>query len=124
MAPGQAEVGVQSCAAEPRLPGAKQPAAAGAASPRRRRSDSLGFPPVASSGSPGSEAELLGVQHLRQPADLVQHVVRDRAVDLDQGDGVAARAVAAEMEGRDVDLGVAQVRPRAPIRPGRSWLRT
>ena len=30
------------------------------------------------------------------------------AVDLDQRDGVAARLVAAEMEGRDVDLGVAE----------------
>ena len=43
---------------------------------------------------------------------LASSVGRHGAVDLDQRDGVAARRVAAEMEGRDVDPGVAEQRAR------------
>src|SRR3979490_2692432 len=50
----------------------------------------------------------LGLLHLRQRLHLGQPIVRHRAVDLDQRDGVAALLVAAEMEGRDVDLGIAE----------------
>ena len=39
---------------------------------------------------------------------LREHVRRHLAVDLDQRDGVAARRFAADVEGRDVDAGVAQ----------------
>ena len=49
----------------------------------------------------------LDLLHLRQRLHLGQEIGRHRAVDLDQRDGVAALLDAAEMEGRDVDLGVA-----------------
>src|SRR6202047_3253410 len=54
------------------------------------------------------EHQRLRLLHLRQRLHLAEHVRRHRAVDLDQRDGVAARLVAAEMEGRDVDLGIAE----------------
>src|SRR3981189_1038079 len=50
----------------------------------------------------------LGLLHLRQRLHLGQHIRRHRAVDLDQRDGVAALLVAAEMEGGDVDPGIAE----------------
>ena len=45
---------------------------------------------------------------LGQVADLGDYPLADFLVDLDQGDGVAAGLVAAEIEGGDVDAGVAQ----------------
>ena len=62
-----------------------------------------------------SEHQRLGLLDLRQRLHLGEHVGRHRAVDLDQRDGVAARLVAAEMEGRDVDAW----RRRAGRRSGR-----
>ena len=50
--------------------------------------------------------------HLRQRAHLGEHVRRHVAVDLDQRDGVAAGRFAADMEGRDVDAGVAHASTR------------
>ena len=55
-----------------------------------------------------SKPQRLGLLHLRQRLHLGEHVRRHRAVDLDQRDRVAALLVAAEVEGRDVDLGVAE----------------
>ncbi len=46
-------------------------------------------------------------------AHRVQHLRRQFAVDLDQRDGVAAGRLAADMEGRDVDAGLAQRRGEA-----------
>src|SRR4051812_5441618 len=43
--------------------------------------------------------------HLRDLLDAVQQLGRDRLVDRDEADRVAALAVAAEREGRDVDAG-------------------
>jgi len=54
------------------------------------------------------EAQPLALQDVRQRADLLQNVLRQRLVDLDQGDRVAAGPGAAEMEGRDVYPGVAE----------------
>ena len=48
----------------------------------------------------------LGLLDLRQRLHLGEHGRRHGAVDLDQRDGVAALLDAAEMEGRDVGLGV------------------
>jgi hypothetical protein len=58
--------------------------------------------------SPSSEHQRLGLLDLRQRLHLGEHGRRHRAVDLDQRDGVPTRLVAAEMEGRDVDFGVAE----------------
>src|ERR1700719_4389526 len=55
-----------------------------------------------------SKCQRLGLFDLRQRLHLGEHLRRHRAVDLDQCDGIAARFVAAEMEGRDVDLGIAE----------------
>src|ERR1700760_2463569 len=55
-----------------------------------------------------SERQRLDLLDLRQGLHLDEHIGRYRAVDLDQRDGVAALLDAAEMEGRDVDLRVAQ----------------
>jgi hypothetical protein len=49
----------------------------------------------------------LGLLDLRQCLHLRKHLGRHRAIDLDQRDGVAALLVAAEVEGRDVDLRIA-----------------
>src|SRR5262245_23358745 len=46
--------------------------------------------------------------HLRQRLDGGEHRRRHRAIDLDQRDGIAARLVAAEMEGRDIDAAIAE----------------
>jgi hypothetical protein len=54
------------------------------------------------------ERQRLGLLDLRQLLHLGQHVRRHHAIDLDQRDGVAALAVAAEVEGGDVDLRIAQ----------------
>src|SRR4030081_689699 len=55
-----------------------------------------------------SKRQRLGLLDLRQRLHLGKHVRRHRTVDLDQRDGITALLVAAEMEGRDVDLGVAE----------------
>src|SRR5688572_32486491 len=55
-----------------------------------------------------SEYQRLGLAHIGQLAHLLQHRGGDRAVDLDQRDRVLAGGGAAEREGRDVDLVVAQ----------------
>ncbi len=55
-----------------------------------------------------SERQRLGLLDLRQRLYLGEHVRRHGAIDLDQRDGVAALLGAAEMEGRDVDLGIAE----------------
>src|SRR5712691_8852847 len=54
------------------------------------------------------ERQGLGLLDLRQLLHLVEHVGRDRAVDFDQRDGVAALLDPAEMEGRDVQPGIAE----------------
>ena len=65
----------------------------------------------------------LRLLHLRQRPHLGQHLGRQLAVDLDQRDGVAARRLAAEVEGGDVDAGVAQQRAEnLPMKPGLSRL--
>src|ERR1700675_2274675 len=55
-----------------------------------------------------SKQQRLGLLPLRQRLHPGEQCRRHRAVDFDQRDGVAARLVAAEMEGRDVDLGIAE----------------
>src|SRR5205807_2337058 len=50
----------------------------------------------------------LGLLDLRQGLHLGEHVSGHRAVDLDQRDGVAALLDTAEMERRDVELGIAE----------------
>ena len=62
---------------------------------------------------------------LRDRLDPVQELGRDRLVDGDEADRVAALPVAAEREGGDVDAGLAEQRRRsAPMKPGLSALRT
>src|SRR5580765_6738378 len=56
----------------------------------------------------GSEYQGLGLLDLRQRLHLGEYIGRHGAVDLDQGDGVAALLDPAEMEGRDIELGVAE----------------
>ena len=46
----------------------------------------------------------VGADHLLQPAKLAHHSGIDLPVDLDKGDGLAAGLLAAQMEGRDVDV--------------------
>src|SRR3954468_14353268 len=55
-----------------------------------------------------SERQRLDLLDLRQGLRLVEQIGRHCAVDLDQRDGIGARRDAAEMEGRDVDLGIAE----------------
>ena len=55
----------------------------------------------------------LGLLHLRQRAHLVEHGVGQFSVDLDQRDGVAAGRLAADVEGGDVDAGLAKRRGEA-----------
>ena len=52
-----------------------------------------------------------------------QHRLARRLVDLDQRDGVAAGRVAAEVEGGDVDAGVAEhgAEPADQARPVAGW---
>ncbi len=50
---------------------------------------------------------------LRDRLDPMQELGRDRLVDRDEADRVAARPVAAELEGRDVDAGLAEERAEA-----------
>src|SRR5215813_14689459 len=57
---------------------------------------------------PWLERQGLGLLDLRQLLHLVQHRRRHRAVDFDQRDGVAALLDAAEVEGCDVQLGIAK----------------
>ena len=51
--------------------------------------------------------------HLRQGTDFRQHVGRQFAVDLDQRNRRAAGRLAADMEGGDVDAGLAERRGKA-----------
>src|SRR5215472_16301559 len=60
-----------------------------------------------------SELQRPRLLHLRQRPHLGEHVGRKLAVDLDQGYGVAPGRLAADMEGRDVDAGVAERRGEA-----------
>src|SRR6202043_3087069 len=57
-----------------------------------------------------SKSQLLRLLYLRQRLHLGEHVCRHIAVDLDEGDGVRARRIAADVESRDVDAGVAERR--------------
>src|SRR3954447_8323057 len=59
-------------------------------------------------GRSQSERQHLGLLDLRQRLDLGEQLGRHRTVDLDQRNRIATGRDAAEMEGRDVDLGVAQ----------------
>ena len=72
-----------------------------------------------------SKHQRLGLLDLRQRLHLGEHVRRHRAVDLDQRDGVAARRVAAEVEGGDVDAWPRRAGvPKRPMKPGLSSLVT
>src|SRR6202035_2048012 len=55
-----------------------------------------------------SKRQSLGLLDLRQRLHLGKHLRRHRPVNLDQRDGIAALLVAAQMEGRDVDVAVAK----------------
>jgi hypothetical protein len=59
------------------------------------------------------EAQQLRLNDTLKRGDLGHELGRDRLVDLDQRDRRAAGRVAAEMEGRDVDLALAQQRAEA-----------
>ena len=65
------------------------------------------------SDAAASEPQRLCLLHLGQRLDPAQHLGGDLAVDLDQRDGVGAGGIAAEMEGGDVDAGIAE-RGREP----------
>src|SRR6185295_8195229 len=54
------------------------------------------------------KSQRLGLHHALEPGDLGGEFRRQWLVDLDKRDRRAARLVAAEMEGRDVDLVLAQ----------------
>jgi hypothetical protein len=56
------------------------------------------------------ETQRLGLLHLRQCAHLGQHFIGEFAVDLDQRHRVAADCFASDVEGGDVDAGVAERR--------------
>src|SRR3954453_7120874 len=58
----------------------------------------------------GSELQRLRLLYLRQGPYAVEHIRWQFAVDLDQRDGIAARRFAADVEGRDIDAGVAHGR--------------
>src|SRR5215208_7636215 len=55
---------------------------------------------------------------LRDRLDAMQELGRDWLVDGDEADRVAALAVAAESEGRDVDAGLAEERPEGADEAG------
>src|SRR3954469_15945226 len=55
-----------------------------------------------------SEAQRLRPDDVGNGADLVDHRIAQRLVDLDERDGVRARPGAAEMERRDIDAVLAQ----------------
>src|SRR5271163_1705772 len=65
------------------------------------------------SDAAASEPQRLCLLHLGQRLDPAQQLGGDLAVDLDQRDGVGAGGIAAEMEGGDVDAGIAE-RGREP----------
>src|SRR5688572_3106288 len=65
---------------------------------------------MARAAAPRSEPYRPRALHLRDRLDLAQKLRRDRLVDRDEADGVAAGPVAAEVEGRDVDAGLAEER--------------
>src|SRR5882724_11004645 len=75
---------------------------------RKSRPAAGRFRNSASQNFTGLKCQGLGLFDLRQRLHLGEHVRRHRAVDLDQSNGVTARFVAAEMEGRDVDPGIAK----------------
>ena len=54
------------------------------------------------------EHQRLGLLDLRQLLHLCQHVLGHDTVDFDQCDGVAALRDAAEVEGGDIELGIAE----------------
>jgi hypothetical protein len=54
------------------------------------------------------EAQQLRLHHALESGDLAQKLGRGRLVELDQSDRRVARRIAAEMEGRDVDLALAE----------------
>src|SRR6202043_1432557 len=66
---------------------------------RKRHSDGL---------SPALKYQRLGLLDLRQFLHLAEHLPGLRAVHFHRRDGIAALLVATEMEGRDVDLGIAE----------------
>src|SRR4030095_3171224 len=67
-----------------------------------------GAEPVRFRTPANSKYQSFGLLDLRQLLHPVQHGGRDFAVDLDQRNGVAALLDAAEMESRDVELGIAE----------------
>ena len=60
---------------------------------------------------PALEAQHLGLDHAFDGADLAHQLLADRLVDLNEGDRRAAGIVAAQMEGRDIDLVFTQQSP-------------
>jgi hypothetical protein len=70
---------------------------------------------------PELEAQHLGLHHAPDGGDLAQKS-GEIGWSMDQGDGRAAGRVAAEMEGGDIDLVLAQDRPSRPMKPGLSSL--
>src|SRR4029078_13199512 len=62
--------------------------------------------PAYGCGLARSELQLARRLDLRHRAHLGEHVGRQFAIDLDQGDGIATGRFATDMEGRDVDARV------------------
>src|SRR5215469_11500352 len=60
----------------------------------------------------GLERQRRGLDDIRQRADAPEQRLVHRLVDLDEADGVGAGGGAAEMEGGDVDLLIAQQSPQ------------
>src|SRR3984893_9628770 len=55
-----------------------------------------------------SERQCAHALHVRELPDLLHDIGRHRTIDLDQRDRVAAGRLASEMEGGDVDAGIAE----------------
>src|SRR5487761_730231 len=78
----------------------------------RRRTWTSASAPSGRTSCPRDEArlepELLRLDDVGDAADALEKRVGERLIDLDEAQGVGAGARAAEMEGRDVDPGLAQ----------------
>ena len=70
----------------------------------------------------GSEPQRYRLVNPFKTADFCQNRGWNLLIDADQSDRVTARLGAAQVEGRDVEPGIAQVWPKKPMMPGTSRL--
>src|SRR5262245_61302583 len=64
------------------------------------------------------ERQAFRLLHLRQLLHRGEHCFRHRLIDLDKADGVLALGQAAQMEGRDIDAGIAEQHAERPDEAG------